>query len=151
MAAYKITTEVVWNDLYALELPEIDDQHQTLFRIINDLWQGVVAKETVDAISDVLRRLEHYTIIHFTAEEALMRSMAYPKLDEHKRAHRLFIDQIGSARRKWAEGEPIGLEILHFLNNWLVDHIMTIDKDYAAHYARSGQPMSLLSQFFPSE
>ena len=151
MTAYRMSTEVVWNDFYTLELPEIDDQHKVLFGIINDLWHAVVSKEEVDAISDVLRRLEHYTIIHFTAEEALMRSMAYPRLDEHKRAHRLFIDQIGNARKKWADGQPIGLEILHFLNNWLVDHIMTVDKDYAAHYARSGQPAALLTEFFPTE
>jgi hemerythrin len=151
MTAYRISTEVVWDDFYALELPEIDDQHKALFQIINDLWHAVVAKSAADAIADILRRLEHYAIIHFTAEEALMRCLTYPRLDEHKRAHRLFIDQIGSARRKWADGRPIGLEILDFLNNWLIDHIMTIDKDYAAHYARSGQPLALLSEFFPGE
>jgi hemerythrin len=151
VTAYRLSTEVAWNEFYALALPEIDDQHKLLFQMINDLWQGILAKAEVPVTAEVLQRLENYTRTHFSAEEELMRSIAFPRIEEHRRAHRLFIDQISNTRRKWANGEPIGLEILHFLNNWLIDHILTTDKDYAAHYDRSGQPLSRLSEFFPSE
>jgi len=151
MTGKRLATEVVWNDFYALELPEIDAQHQTLFSIINDLWMAVMAKNEAIGIEAILDRLEAYALIHFSAEEALMRDINYPRLDEHKRAHQRFVEQVVAAKEHWRAGEPIGFAMLDFLNGWLVDHILTVDKDYAAHYARSGQPLSLLAQFFPGE
>jgi hemerythrin len=136
MATNTIATVVEWDENYSLGLPEIDQQHRALFGMINDLWQAIITRQSGAAVASVLTRLEHYSVRHFTAEETLMRSIAYPKFGEHRRAHLEFIRRIGLEREKQAAGNPIGLEILDFLNNWLVDHIMTADMSYAEHYER---------------
>jgi hemerythrin len=145
-----ISTVVEWSDIYELGLPEIDEQHKTLFAMINDLWQAVIARDSGDRIKSVLAQLEHYTIRHFTDEELLMRGIAYPNFASHRRAHLEFVNRIAQERGKHAADEVVGLEILHFLNDWLVEHILTADRGYADHYARLAAPRPELARLFSS-
>jgi hemerythrin-like metal-binding protein len=143
-----MATAVEWNDRYSVELPEIDDQHKALFGMINDLWRAIIDRKSDEAVGAILTRLEDYTIMHFSAEEALMRMLSYPNLDSHRKTHEKFIQQIAIAKHRHLEGRVIGLEVLHFLNNWLIDHIMTLDKGYAAYIERKRKPRSWLTRLF---
>ncbi len=148
MAANTRGAAVEWNDSFALGLAEIDGHHQNLIAMINDLWRAIVDRKSGETVSVILDRLEQYTVMHFGAEEALMRSMGYPNLDEHRRAHEKFIRQIADEREKHAAGALIALEVLRFLSKWLVAHIQTMDREYAEHFERSRRPRSWLERIF---
>jgi hemerythrin len=147
----RMSTVVEWNDRYSVDLPEIDSQHKALFALINDLWRAIIDRESKEAVGKILMRLEDYTIMHFTAEEGLMRRLSYPQFDSHRKKHETFIQQIAIAKHRHLEGQAIGLEILHFLNGWLIDHIMTLDKGYASYYERKRKPRSLLARLFSAD
>jgi hemerythrin-like metal-binding protein len=130
-------------------LPEIDNQHQALFGMINDLWHTIIDRSSSETVTIVLTKLERYTILHFEAEEDLMRSLGYPRLDAHRKAHQIFVQRIKKEKQKQIEGRTAGLAMLHFLNDWLVEHILTLDRDYANYFERKRQPRSWLARLLP--
>lgn len=142
----QIANIAAWSDSYALGMPEIDDQHKALFVLINRLWEQIITQADSAEVMKVLEKLEQYTISHFTAEETFMRVIAYPGFDEHKAAHENFVARIGKEKAGILAGGALTLDILHFLKDWLVDHILVTDKAYADQHKR--QSGSVLGRFF---
>lgn len=139
---------VQWEDSYGLGLEQIDDQHKTLFTIMNRLWSAIVRRAEAVELNTILGELEQYTVSHFTAEETFMRAAAFSGFEEHKKQHEDFIARLQSARAGAQAGKHISLELLHFLRDWLVNHILVQDRAYADDYARAIQPKSFLGRFF---
>lgn len=122
---------VKWDARYEIGVGDVDEQHRMLFDIINDIWAAQVRGADRDELLDVVRRLERYTVAHFTAEGTLMSAVEYPQLDAHKVLHRQFVERVreeGAAVR--AKG-VVSLDLLHFLQDWLIEHILHVDTQYA--------------------
>ena len=123
-----------WSDEYALGLDEIDDQHKHLFALINDVWLGLVNKASAEAAMGLVEALESYTVTHFSAEEAFMLEQRYSRFTEHKAEHEKFIGRIAGEKAAVAAGKPLSLELVHFLRDWLVQHIRFTDRAYADEF-----------------
>ena len=145
-------TVVAWSKSYALGLLEIDLQHKVLFDLINDLWNHLVSNNENKDILRTISELEHYTISHFTAEETFMRMQNHPNFDQHKLLHDGFIARISAEKHALISGEKLSFEILTFLKDWLVGHILVYDRAYADILIRKKakkEPTSAWSRFFP--
>lgn len=145
------TTLVTWNDGYALGMAEIDEQHRTLFEIMNKMWRAIVHNEKQSTMVEILHSLELYTVQHFTEEEIFMRSFDYPDFDKHILLHQHFIRKIADEKARVAKGEKPSLDLLHFLRDWLMNHILAQDKHYADYFKQQQQHASkpsLLGRFF---
>ncbi|MBC9071201.1 hemerythrin family protein [Thauera sp. CAU 1555] len=139
---------VQWDDSYSLGLEQIDDQHKVLFDIMNQLWSAIVRRAEGAEMQRILDELERYTVSHFSAEEAFMLSAGFAGVDEHRRQHAGFVERIRSARSDLRQGKEVSLELLHFLRDWLVQHIQAEDRAYAADYRKSRQVGGMLGRFF---
>lgn len=140
---------VAWSDEFSIKMPEIDAQHRVLIDLINQVWAATVAsKPDAGKTLLIVDELEKYTLTHFTAEEIFMREMDYPDFKRHKQAHDQFVTRIAEEKQKIIAGQRLSLEIVHFLKDWLINHILASDRDYAAHCARREAPKSALGQFF---
>ncbi|NMG72101.1 bacteriohemerythrin [Parazoarcus communis] len=139
---------VTWQDGYALDLDEIDDQHRMLFDIMNRLWSAIIRRAETVELGGILEDLERYTVLHFTEEETFMRSISYMGFDEHIEQHRRFVDYIIQEKRSALAGRQVSLELIHFLRDWLVNHILVEDKRYADQFRQERRPVSLLGRFF---
>jgi hemerythrin-like metal-binding protein len=139
---------VVWNDLYSVGMPEIDEQHKVLFDLINQLWGAIINRSTIEDQVKLIEKLEHYTISHFTAEETFMRAFEYPDFDNHKKIHELFVKKIAQEKANLLATQHLSLDILNFLKDWLIDHIMVSDKAYAKYCKEKATPTSFVSKFF---
>lgn len=137
---------VDWKPAYSLGMAEIDEQHQVLFDIINAMWSNVVNRERGAAVLDTLDELERYTVTHFIAEETFMRSHGYSGFDEHKQQHDRFIERIRNERLCIEAGGPVSLDMINFLKDWLVNHILVQDKAYAAEFET--KKLGALGSFF---
>lgn len=139
---------VAWSNAYALGLEEIDDQHKALFDLINKLWEHLVARSPQAKVLATLEQLEHYTLSHFTAEETFMRVTGYAGFEPHKAAHAKFVARIAQEKAAIKAGQDLSFDVLTFLKDWLVDHILVADKAYAdVHKSHSGQ-RSFWGRFF---
>ena len=142
------TTLVTWQNHYALGMAEIDAQHKMLFDIMNHLWEGIVANADLSHMVQVLEELEHYTVLHFTEEDLFMRSIGYAHFDAHVALHRRFVQKIIDEKNRLLQGQRPSLELLHFLRDWLANHILVEDKRYAVQLSQEESSPSLLGRFF---
>ena len=149
MTAHKDSV-IAWQDSFALGLAEIDDQHKTLFSLMNRLWLALVNKAGSEDLLMIIGELEHYTISHFAAEETFMRVTRYPRFLEHKQAHDKFVSRLAEEKANLTGGKVIGIALLHFLKDWLVNHILIQDKAYAEEYQSAKSPAWALGKFFRS-
>lgn len=128
------TNLIAWDGVYSVGMGEIDDQHKVLFDIINALWRAVIHREASDKVLHTIEELERYTITHFAAEESFMRAHHYSGFEPHKQQHVAFIERIRRERQAVEAGGPVSLDLINFLKDWLIDHIMVQDKAYAAEF-----------------
>jgi len=126
-----------WSPLFETGLPEVDAQHKRLVELVNQLGQNVdsASPEHIDA---ALQALAEYTVYHFQCEEAIMAAaqVAPGHADRHRETHRRFIKQVGEwlARRKSEESISLH-QLLDFLANWLIFHILGDDQSLGRQVA----------------
>jgi len=138
---------VGWSEEYVLGLDGIDEQHKSLFEIINRIWQGIIDRADNAQLAALVDELEHYTRIHFVAEEAFMQSTNYPDFEAHKRIHQTFVDRVEQEKAAIAAGRIVSLELVNFLQEWLAEHIKVSDREYA-NFTNANKNGSLLGRFF---
>ena len=69
-----------------------------------------------------------------------MEEIGYPELEKHKRLHVAFTDEANQFHDKFYSGQSIPTEqLMEFLWNWLLDHIMSADKKYGLYYIENHQ------------
>ena len=116
-------------------IKEIDEEHQRLFDVIretNALIHNDLLHDKYDEIIHLLSELREYTKIHFSDEEAYMKKIGFPQLDEQIRAHTAFVDKLMNIDLDALDDiddhqQEYLLELIDFLAGWLVNHILKMD------------------------
>ncbi len=86
-----------------------------------------------------MTKLTAYTIFHFKTEEDYFDRFKYEKADEHKAEHKAFITKVADFKKQLGEGSLIlSIDVLHFLVDWLKDHINGSDKEYSKCFNENG-------------
>lgn len=124
---------VKFTDEFMTGIPLIDEEHKELFRIIDEvqtLIRNDLLSDRFDEILSLLGELTVYAASHFKDEEEYMRSINYAGLDAQKRAHDAFVARIEELDIIHIDSNQQGTleEILDFLTEWLVNHILFSDK-----------------------
>ncbi len=131
--------QIHWEDRFSVGIREFDTHHKTLFRIINTLLKAQEEGETEKVIEVILDQLFHYTLYHFTAEEAMMDLHEYPELDEHIQEHLELLVRVKEYRRQFDEGSGVSVNsMLDFLAGWLLDHTLGLDQAYGPYLKARG-------------
>ncbi len=127
-----MTDELVrWNENFKLGLDEIDEQHHSLIDLINRIWQAIADHADIAVIVELTGELEKYTVAHFTAEEEFMRAANFPGLADHKQEHDEFVARIAKEKTQAIQSGAFSLNLLRFLRDWLINHILRSDRKYA--------------------
>ena len=120
-----------WNDQYLIGQPTIDDEHKTLFRLINDFHTHWSENRDRKDIARVLNQLIQYGELHFQDEERIMAQEGYPELESHRRIHEKLIIEIFKLNEELADqSRLLERDITKFLKQWLVDHIVHNDYEF---------------------
>lgn len=121
-----------WSDTYSVNIGIIDMQHKALVELINELHHAMITRTGKEQLGTILSGLIKYTQGHFKTEEGLMQSNQYPDYIHHKAEHDAFTKKALDFQSKFQTNE-IGLtiEVMDFLKDWLIQHIMGVDKRYA--------------------
>lgn len=118
-------------DKYSVKILKIDEQHQILIGIINEVFEAKTNDLGNAVIAGILERMSEYAETHFKYEEELMKENGYPKLEQHRMEHQFFITSVGAFNRDFKlNEESLTGEMLDFLKNWLIKHIMETDQKY---------------------
>lgn len=115
----------------------IDEQHQALFKLINNLEE---IKESKESFHRALSELQIYVSNHFKTEEEYMRYMSYPDFSNHKDCHDKFIKDYKLMLKKLSSAENhlnLASEFIAFVEMWIQEHYTSVDVKMA-EYIRSG-------------
>lgn len=130
---------IPWKEEYCLGIDSIDAQHQELIGIINTLAEKIshgIAKHDVDsAIAD----MERYVETHFSFEEKFFTACLYKKTAEHIAEHHLFLEKAREFRSRALTGDiSLSIEMLGYLEEWFLHHVLVIDKQYVDDFKKFG-------------
>jgi hemerythrin len=130
---------LIWNESLSVEIESIDEQHQYLFKVINDFYDALKSGSQKQDVSQLLKSLKRYTITHFTTEEKYMKAFDFSDYERHKAEHAKFIEAVAEFEDRFQNGKLIlSLEITNFLKNWITEHIQKLDKEYSALLINKG-------------
>ena len=124
-----------WQDDYNTGIASIDEQHQKLCDMLNELEKSMNSDNVYQVMGKILKELVEYVKFHFQDEEKVMSRIAYPKLAEHKRIHKDLVDQIVKILLDMKNGKELeAVELNIFLKKWLLNHILQEDKKFSDYF-----------------
>jgi hemerythrin-like metal-binding protein len=132
--------QLVWKDEYSVNVKEIDEQHKGLFTIINSLIKendSLSASE--DHVKEIIGEIVAYKTNHFCTEENYFKKFNFEGAEEHITAHKTFETKVGEIQKQH-EGDVMGFSyaLVDFLEDWLVGHLMHMDKKYTQCFNANG-------------
>jgi hemerythrin-like metal-binding protein len=128
-----------WQPEYSVGVEEIDDQHKEFVRMMNEFETSLSLGYTDNLVYQVLDRLEAYAIHHFATEEMYFAKFRYDNTQEHINEHTFLLDHIKNLKAKHVVDEiKLGRELIDFLQDWLINHIISSDKQYTKCFHENG-------------
>ena len=127
-----------WGEALITGVPEIDEQHMILVHTLNEAAERLGRECSAEILGQITQDLLGYALYHFDTEEELMQQSGYSEQDAAMQAllqeqHRNFSSKVVAIRENLKAGILIAPDdLIGFLNQWLVDHIMNTDKKLAA-------------------
>lgn len=122
---------IEWDENMSVGIPKIDSQHKQLVKMINDLNSAMREGKSKDVLGGVVAELMKYAQVHFQTEEEYFLKYSYKDREAHEREHFDFITRVFDFKKKFDANEVgLSIEIMHFLSNWLVNHIRVTDMKF---------------------
>ena len=120
---------IVWNARFETGFTIFDDHHKHLVVLLNKVAALCAGRNQTSEISEVLGELVSYTQYHFAAEEEWMRDHKYPDFDKHHGEHVALLQSVASYMQRLDRENTVGItdELLSFLKQWLLSHILAND------------------------
>ena len=115
----------------------MNDDHVELYRLVGGLQDNVIKRctgETERSVQQMevlaaIRKLIAKAAEHFHRENLLMEQYRYPEHREHRDEHAMLLCSIETWSSNLASsGRPITKEVVHYLKDWLTNHIRTADR-----------------------
>lgn len=128
----------MWKEEYLTRIKELDEQHQKLVALINDLYVDLLECQNNDQKQSLVKRLLEelieYSSYHFDAEEKLLLKYEYPRYALHVEEHERFKLQVAQFMKEQSEVErALPFPLVVFLRDWLISHVLTEDKQYGSY------------------
>lgn len=134
-----IQTQLEWNEKYSVKVKLIDDQHKKMFDTINKLIKILAESPTKEQVDEIITSLVQYKKFHFITEERYFNEFNYINKEEHTAKHRDFNSKLERFTKE-SSGDSIVLafKLIDFLEDWLLDHLMTEDQKYVTCFQEHG-------------
>ena len=100
--------------------------------MINLLDAEIKQGRAKQAMNTVLKELVNYVDQHFGLEESMLEAVEYNDLEKHKAVHKAFTQNILCKYDRLQAGKDVlSLSLVTELQEWIVDHVLNVDKKYA--------------------
>ncbi|MBI4827890.1 MAG: hemerythrin family protein [Nitrospinae bacterium] len=128
-----------WNERYAVGVELLDNQHQRLFALVNELFALIRAGKADREINDFIQKVRDYVDVHFSDEERMMTRAGFPGLEMHRAEHREMLAQVRRYQERAARGDPVNpTSLLEEMVIWLHSHLARSDRAYVEHFKAHG-------------
>jgi len=132
----------IWSDDYSVGVQLIDEQHQHFFEIINNTIELMSKNYNKEDVFAILGQLGDYAHYHFSTEEEYFAEFKCENVDLHIKIHNQFREKMKNnfnlIREKEADIKGLAEEISVYCGNWLINHILIMDKEYSSCFKKHG-------------
>lgn len=134
----KFVKYIEWDDKFKVDIKIIDKQHKHFIGIINKLFL-TLQSDKKDAVAKIIDELADHTDLHFATEEAFFDKYQYPDAKQHKDEHaKIRVRIIKFLSRKNQDPLKTGYDLLDLLEEWLLGHLIKMDREYAKFFKQQG-------------
>ncbi len=123
-----------WNDSIATGDKIIDLQHKQFFVVLFDFATALEQGKGAEELRKALIFLKYYGEWHFAKEEGSVACYNCPMANQNVDAHKTYMVTINAVLaqiRESGTSEELANSTYELLTDWLVNHIMKIDKTNA--------------------
>jgi len=142
---------LTWRDEWTLRIDTLDDDHrkmvELLLEIAHRFGDGYEHQEGIGESENppnqgkegIYSTLDHFGVFarqHFQREEEFLRTIDYPGLPDHHSEHVLLMAELKEIVRELRErgSDRLTPQDLETLKQWVVAHILGMDRKFADHY-----------------
>jgi hemerythrin len=122
----------------SINVRQFDDQHKKLVEMVQRLNDAMKKGEGMHIVSSILSDLANYAESHLSQEEKFLQQNNYPDFAAHKQIHDDLRKKLGEVLNEYHAGRIVPAEIMNFLSDWLINHIMKVDKKYGVFVNKKG-------------
>jgi hemerythrin-like metal-binding protein len=131
LSPYSPMAFIHWNPNLSVGIDFMDADHQQLITLLTELRDVVGTGQMQTPAIEKLDELIEFSQQHFRLEERLMRENNYREFEQHKALHETLLQEIAELRQRLVSGKTdSGPEIMDFLKDWLIRHILESDKHF---------------------
>ena len=120
------------SETFMLESQTLDQDHQVLVEMVNEITEMLDSGETIDCKVKVLEFIE-FTKAHFAREEQLLNKVGYPNVDKHQKHHKELYPKMNHML-EFADMVAVNAQARESLKKELVffvmDDVITTDLDF---------------------
>jgi len=127
-----------WKDEYSVNVRIIDEQHKKLIETIDKLFQSIMLQKEKEYLSEIFKELNEYINTHFSTEEKYFKDFNYEGAAVHTALHDNFREDTSKMEARINNTDFQVFELLFFLENWWINHILDVDKRYSKNFNEHG-------------
>lgn len=133
----------IWSEEYSVGINEIDGQHKHFFEIANKIIDIIKEQSaTKEEIFNLLEELGNYAFYHFGAEESYFDKFNYQEaplhIDTHNKYRETIRKYLEDIRKEGVDINKMAEEIAFYSSDWLLKHIVLMDKKYTVYFKEHG-------------
>ena len=118
---------IEWKSEYQLGNQTIDNEHEQLFNLANQIFTLEKSDDVVEKIKPILYELYDYMDYHFNREEVLMRQIAYTEIEGHQQKHQEIIKALNKILKSSQGYDELTDRLSTVMVKWLLQHILKED------------------------
>ena len=123
--------QLVWKDFFCSGNRLIDQQHQALFTLSNELFDAILSGKSKELISAMIGRLLVDVTRHFHDEEIILEKVMFPGLPEHITEHAKLLAKGVELSSHFEAGTLSVGEVFQFLAyDVVMIHMLGADREY---------------------
>ncbi len=121
---------IPWNTNMHIGIKDIDDQHEKLTLLINELYYAYMDAKERPLLEGIIQEINEYANYHFKTEKELMDAHQYEQRKSHLAQHDYFTKRAIAALFQYTDQkEELTAELLDWLTDWWMNHINGTDKE----------------------
>ncbi len=123
--------QIHWDESFSIGNEDLDNQHKkwiALYNKVDKIMSESSSTEFSKLKFETLQEMKEYATYHFRYEENFMKEIDFPELPKHWRLHKDFDYKVFDYIRQIECNEIVlNSDILAFIRDWLVSHILKED------------------------
>lgn len=126
---------IKWDKSFSVGVDVLDQQHQKIIEIINELLEHDEISVRSETLSHLLHQLTQYAHEHFMTEEAILEKYGYNGLIQQKKDHKEYrLKVVNFCMDTVDHKKSVPLDLQEFILNWWKDHILIDDMSYKTFF-----------------